>query len=59
MLRMPFGKHKGELLEDIPTDYLRWLLESCELRQDLEMEVENQLALREGKGVVRKTGDSL
>lgn len=21
---MPFGKHKGKLISDIPTDYLRW-----------------------------------
>lgn len=59
MLRMPFGKFKGELLESIPTDYLQWLQENVELRQELALEVENQLALREGKGVVRKTGDSL
>lgn len=25
---MPFGKHKGEKLEDIPTHYRRWCLES-------------------------------
>ena len=23
---MPFGKHKGELLEDVPASYLLWLL---------------------------------
>ena len=23
---MPFGKHKGELIKDIPTDYLKWML---------------------------------
>lgn len=22
---MPFGKHKGELLQDIPASYLHWL----------------------------------
>jgi uncharacterized protein (DUF3820 family) len=26
-LKMPFGKHKGELLADIPNSYLDWLLE--------------------------------
>lgn len=24
--RMPFGKHKGELLADVPSDYMDWLL---------------------------------
>jgi uncharacterized protein (DUF3820 family) len=23
---MPFGKHKGESLEDIPVEYLDWLI---------------------------------
>ncbi len=26
-IKMPFGKHKGELLADIPNSYLDWLLE--------------------------------
>jgi hypothetical protein len=26
-LKIPFGKHKGELLADIPNSYLEWLLE--------------------------------
>ena len=30
---MPFGKHKGEELDDIPSDYLHWLAENCD--QDL------------------------
>jgi hypothetical protein len=25
-MRMPFGKHKGERVEDTPTDYLEWAL---------------------------------
>lgn len=24
---IPFGKHKGEPVEDVPTSYLEWLLE--------------------------------
>lgn len=27
---MPWGKHKGEDLEDIPSSYLKWLAENCE-----------------------------
>ncbi len=27
MTRMPFGKHRGELLGNVPTDYLEWVRE--------------------------------
>lgn len=26
-IKIPFGKHKGELLADIPNSYLNWLLD--------------------------------
>lgn len=26
-MKIPFGKHRGELLADIPNSYLEWLLE--------------------------------
>lgn len=53
-LRMPFGKHKGELLEDLPTDYIRWCLENLErLDEPYRREMENQLTMRSGGGVVR------
>lgn len=40
-MEMPFGKHKGEDLEDIPLSYLRWVLRNVylwddELRSDME-----------------------
>lgn len=35
-MRMPFGKHKGELIEDIPTPYLAWLLRAVNLERWLE-----------------------
>ena len=28
---MPFGKHKGVLLSDVPTDYLWWVLEGSDV----------------------------
>lgn len=42
---MPFGKHAGEYLEDIPTGYLRWALErdvfrSPHLRRAAELVVQ-------------------
>lgn len=29
-MEMPFGKHKGKLIEDLPSDYLHWLAENCD-----------------------------
>lgn len=52
-MRMPFGKHKGEQIEDLPDSYLRWMAEN--LQGDLAQEAETQLQLREGRGVVRKS----
>lgn len=28
-VRMPFGKHRGKLLGDVPVSYLAWLLREC------------------------------
>lgn len=53
-ITMPFGKHKGELIENLPTDYMVWCLENIErLSSTVKTEMENQIALREGKGVKR------
>ena len=38
-MEMPFGKHKGEELEDIPLDYLEWLVDNVELRDELDQAV--------------------
>ncbi len=43
--RMPFGKYRGELLEDLPTDYLEWL-GSLQLREPLRSHVEAEHARR-------------
>ena len=42
-LKMPFGKHKGTLVKDLPGDYLRWL-GTIELRNPLLSEVKKALA---------------
>ena len=26
---MPFGRHRGKPLEEIPADYLEWILDNC------------------------------
>jgi Putative quorum-sensing-regulated virulence factor len=49
MIRMPFGKHRGEHISDIPTSYLAWLLEEVSgLRAGLREAVEAELADRLG-----------
>jgi hypothetical protein len=36
---MPFGRHKGERLEDLDDDYLRWLAGLDDLREPLKSAV--------------------
>jgi hypothetical protein len=45
-MRMPFGKHKGEWVHDIPTDYLEWLVRNVELFGSLERAVHDTLRAR-------------
>ena len=53
-MRMPFGKHKGELVEDLPSDYVEWILENVErITPDLQTELEKQLAMKRGEGAAR------
>jgi len=40
--RMPFGKHKGMKVEEVPADYLRWLAKT-DLNEDLRYTVEHYL----------------
>ena len=37
---MPFGKHKGTAINEIPTRYLRWLLRNTDISGDLKQAVE-------------------
>ena len=40
---MPFGKHKGEPVCELPVDYLSWLYENADLRGGLLAAVESAL----------------
>src|SRR6266511_5335027 len=56
-IRMPFGRHRGKLLPDVPFDYLVWGLNTCTnldpwLRRAIEVE------LRERTGEVRPSAAS-
>ena len=37
--RMPFGKHKGMKMEEVPLDYLQWLA-GTDLEEDLKYTIE-------------------
>jgi hypothetical protein len=45
--RMPFGKYKHHNLEDIPDDYLRWLLGTVDLAGWLLSAVRRELQARD------------
>jgi Putative quorum-sensing-regulated virulence factor len=44
--RMPFGRHRGVLLVELPPDYLTWLL-GLELREPLRSAVEAEAERRQ------------
>lgn len=60
MAVMPFGKHRGEDIEDVPSDYLQWFLTSVDAppvgdkRRDAHLdfcsEIESELASRKKYG---------
>jgi len=37
---MPFGKHKGRRIRDLPRDYLRWLLTRADISRSLRRAIE-------------------
>ena len=44
-MKMPFGKYRGELLEDLPFTYLDWLL-TLELREPLRSAIKTEFERR-------------
>jgi hypothetical protein len=46
--KMPFGKHKGEALADIPVGYLDWMIgqDWMDEKPDLKRRIEDHLATR-------------
>jgi hypothetical protein len=43
---LPFGKHKGQPLADVPGDYLRWALLTVKLSSGLRTAVADELTRR-------------
>lgn len=46
--RVRFGKHKGARWEDIPSDYLRWLVDKSDMDRDVKATAKHHLKKREG-----------
>ena len=45
-IRMPFGKHKGKVLADVPKSYLEWFCRQPEVFTDLGDAMEDELDRR-------------
>jgi uncharacterized protein (DUF3820 family) len=41
--KMPFGKHQGEKLANVPPEYLLWLYENAKLYGELKEYVEDNM----------------
>lgn len=46
LLRMPFGKHRGERFADLPWDYLQWVVTKSDLKDDIKASARAELARR-------------
>jgi uncharacterized protein (DUF3820 family) len=45
-LTLPFGRHKGQPLADVPSGYLRWCLDTCKLSSGLRLALVEELQAR-------------
>lgn len=39
MTKIPFGKYKGKLLNEVPKQYVKWMYRNCELYGTFKEEV--------------------
>lgn len=46
---MPMGKHKGELIANVPSSYMRWALDNLQLDPDLEYTLKTALENKKKK----------
>ena len=52
---MPFGKHKGTPIRDLPSDYIHWVLENLNLRDELFKALSAEYERRGGEPPKRKS----
>ena len=53
---MPFGRYRGAPLEQIPDDYLEWLVALSDLREPLRTHVAHEYQRRFGEGAAVPAG---
>lgn len=56
-MKMPWGKHMGEEIGDLPTDYLEWVLGNTNIAPLYIEEMETELELRSDRGARIKKKD--
>jgi Putative quorum-sensing-regulated virulence factor len=56
-MRMPFGRHRGLLLSEIPASYLRWLTTLDDLDERLRAAVLDELESRGPAVTTRAAGE--
>jgi hypothetical protein len=55
-MKMPFGKHRGVDVSDLPNDYLIWLAEGANLFGPLRLEVQREYVARLHRAEPRNSG---
>ena len=53
-MKMPFGKHEGKAIDDIPRGYLRWLKTNISLFGDLEAAINSALNQSPGPAKIER-----
>ena len=51
LTKMPYGKHRGQLFEDLPLDYLNWLLSQKDIDESIEYAI---LRTLDSKGLLEE-----
>ena len=44
--RMPFGKYKGVIIADLPTDYIQWMQKNLQLKGCLKSAIDQEIKKR-------------
>jgi hypothetical protein len=54
---VPFGKHKGQPIAEVPADYLMWMLSLANLSPDLRTAIKADLVRRQDEAQLHLYGE--